>query len=232
MLPDCDDLIEHFDTWPWTDFRLCNWTDAYPAYDSRGRGRVPKGLNEFFLGLNEKSLSCVKHAFGRSNDTNVPRPVNRTGVITFSHFLPNQRSLPDWKELNASTFRRREWLDHGAPGLSAKFAIVAGSSSVDAQIRSLLNARQRSHVHVFGHSHRPKDFEYEGIRYVHNPLGNPRERHGGMIDTKVAFKIIWDTRTLNGIIPAEQIIRYWDEKGGGKKALLRYCKGQSEAHHD
>jgi hypothetical protein len=58
-----------------------------------------------------------------------------------------------------------------------QFSKVAGSDLIDKQLRQLTagvgrgGARALEHVHCFGHSHRPKDFVLQGVRYVSNPLG-------------------------------------------------------------
>jgi predicted phosphodiesterase len=197
-----------FAKWPWTDFLRCRWPeDRFPRIaKSDPNARIPLGLNEFFLQCNERTLEPVlKDA--------------ATSVLTVSHFLPNCQSLPDWKDLNSPVFLDDEWLDHGAAPTSAKFAKVAGSSSLDTQIRSLLNPSRQRLIHKFGHSHRPKDFVYDSVRYIHNPLGKPREREMRLISPNVDFQLVWDTRT--GEVEGEEVVRYWEQYGGGADALKK-----------
>lgn len=174
---------------------------------------------EHFLQINEAKLNSIRSSFqNKASNTNIiPK-----GLITYSHFLPTQKVLPDWKNVNSNHFMKEEWLDHGASGISAKFAKVAGSSLIDDQIRSILppNSPNR-HLHVFGHSHRPKDVMVQNIRYIHNPLGKPSERELRMISPEVDFQLIWDCRSEEGEVEGEQIVRYWEEKGGGKEALRK-----------
>lgn len=224
--PGCSDLCEDFITWPWVDFARCSWPDKF-VRDSADldNSRIPYGLVEYFLEKNEEAI----HEIQGSYFVRQQKEEKLAGLITFTHFLPNKQTLPDWVKPESDDFSR-SWFDHGAAGVSAKFAKVAGSKLIDDQIRSicpyLWNDLQLNdfesikHTHVFGHSHRPKEFIHDGIRYIHNPLGKPRERNCRMIADNVNFKLIWDTSV--GTVPGEQVIRYWEEKGGGKKVIWRY----------
>jgi len=243
-LPDCEDLSVGLAYWPWVDFKRCEWGNEYEGarmhvavdggnVDARfnvpGCERVPsQELTKLFLSWNEDSLNAVKEN-------------SVANVISFSHFLPSPQTLPDWKVPSSNTFRREEWLDHPVPDVSAKFAYVAGSELIDEQIRSILPERydcidstgnSRSQIHVFGHSHRPKDFARNGIRYVHNPVGKPAEREMNMISGEFDFQLIWDctgSRSCRdddtdkggwGEVKAEDIIiRYWEQFGGGVDLL-------------
>lgn len=195
-----EELCRGFEYWPWVDFARCRW--PFPSGTGRN-ARIPAGLVEHFLAQNVDSIELVQQSMDQFP----------ASLMTMSHFLPNKQSLPDWKDLSADDFDT-SWLDHGAGAMSAKFAKVAGSRAIDEQIRTL---RVDRHLHVFGHSHRPKDFEYNGIRYIHNPLGKPRERELYMVDPEVDFQLLWDVHT--GEVVSPTVLRYWEEQGGGKEAL-------------
>ena len=223
-LMECDDLCSDFGKWPWVDFLKCKW----PGYDSMPfpNQRIPQGLAQYFATLNQPLLDQLAQWIG--NDKNNINGDNNNDdeedvtIMTVSHFLPNQQCLPDWRDSHSSIFQKDEWLNHGGGGISAKFAKVAGTTLLDKQIRNLLPQSLSSstlrRLHVFGHSHRPKDFEWKGIRYIHNPLGKPREREIYMVSPRVDFQEVW-TRT-EGEIQGLQIIRYWEEQGGGVDALI------------
>ncbi|KAL3945064.1 MAG: hypothetical protein SGBAC_000855 [Bacillariaceae sp.] len=205
-----EDLCDDFGRWPWVDFIRCRWKN-FPPMGGRNK-RIPNGLTEYFLERNQAVWESMEDAM-KSPDSQYSCP----NIMTVSHFLPNQQCLPDWVDVDSSEFDREEWLGHGGGGVSAKFAKVAGTRLLDEQIRNHNLAPIQRQLHVFGHSHRPKDFEKDQIRYIHNPLGKPRERDILMVSPKVDFQPAWDTRS--GEIWGETIIRYWDEKGGGVDAL-------------
>ena len=221
-------LCAGFDKWPWMDFIKCHWDpQRFPPSTLPPNSRIPQGLVEFFLQLNQDNIILPFQQLVRE------QPNLLAPCITVSHFAPNQQCLPDWKDLSETRFQVDAWLDHGAATMSAKFAKVAGTKLLDDQIRSTLgplpknetNANDRSHIsqhqrpliHIFGHSHRPKDFIFNEIRYIHNPLGKPRERQLHMISPNVTFQYIWDHRM--GEIPGPTVVRYWEQYGGGKEML-------------
>eukprot|EP00980_Cylindrotheca_fusiformis_P030433 scaffold24801_cov181-Cylindrotheca_fusiformis.AAC.11 len=209
-----EDLCHDFGRWPWVDFIRCRWP-GFPSMESPNK-KIPRGLAQFFFEKNIDSLNKVKAILAKSDSTFSP------GLMTVSHFLPNQQCLPDWKNVSSSRFDRDSWLDHGGAETSAKFAKVSGTRLLDDQIRSFELPNSARHIHLFGHSHRPKDFEKDNIRYVHNPLGKPREREIRMVSPEVDFQPVW--HTFHGELPGETIIRYWEEKGGGVEALRRRMK--------
>ena len=104
------------------------------------------------------------------------------------------------------------------------FSKVAGCDAIEAQLRALHAAlppragagAEPRHVHVFGHSHRPKDVSIAGVRYVHAPLAYPQEReftpalaHPRDVRAKCpppALKRVWSCQ-LEGACAGEHEIR-------------------------
>jgi hypothetical protein len=94
-----------------------------------------------------------------------------SAVITLSHFLPRRDLFPPVSKLSFKGF-----------------PLVAGSPALDRQIRAL-----NSVTHVFGHSHINCDRIIDGVRYVHNAFGYPKE--GGT--SEYLLKQIWGTDLQN-----------------------------------
>ncbi|MEZ5276744.1 MAG: metallophosphoesterase [Opitutaceae bacterium] len=91
------------------------------------------------------------------------REDRRIPVVTFSHFLPRQELLRGnpGSLVNGSIEPRHAF----------NFSRVAGSASIDRQLRSL-----ESRVHVYGHQHRNRDRIIDRVRYRSHCLGYPSER--------------------------------------------------------
>jgi len=93
-------------------------------------------------------------------------------VISFSHMVPRRDLLPPSHHLQLKFL----------PSLS-------GSTTLENQIRRL-----NSTVHVFAHSHINGERNFEGIRYIQNSLGYPRERERWGIVPKLVQ--IWPSPEL------------------------------------
>ncbi|KAL6768574.1 hypothetical protein ACKKBF_B11275 [Auxenochlorella protothecoides x Auxenochlorella symbiontica] len=126
------------------DFHACTWSSVpglTPADDSIAR---------HMDSLNDPGTARVLAALDAAEAVSGVRPP----LITFSHFLPDQRLLPE-----------KRMLHH--PNL----AKAVGSDPLAARI-----ARLRPAAHVFGHTHFSWDAELDGVRYVQWPLGYPAEQ--------------------------------------------------------
>lgn len=245
-----ESLCQGFAHWPWVDFAKCKWPlDQFPPAnqqvgDPNNMGKIPVGLVEHFLRRNEERIwapwqRTVAEQSELPTTGATPHPPRDCALITVSHFLPNQQCLPDWKTLSEPVFSNPNWLDHGAGETSAKFAKVAGSTHLGAQLE-----HYQPDLHIFGHSHRPKDIVlplntttatrggfHTSIRYLHHPLGKPREREWHMIDPNVTYRKVWDTTTSSSSpwAPRHPVIRYWEEQGGGVEALRERLARERQA---
>ncbi|WP_372424759.1 metallophosphoesterase [Salinarimonas chemoclinalis] len=94
----------------------------------------------------------VTSAFLRMNGP--LRPVADATTLTFSHFLPRIDLIP---ERIPATWR---FIDP-----------VLGSRRMDEQVRALGGS-----LHVYGHSHVNQHTERDGVTYVNNAFGYPREQ--------------------------------------------------------
>lgn len=140
-------------------------------------------MSAYFCAINAPAVEAVKSEIGQGVGS---------GVLSFSHFLPCRQTLPDWVKPGDSQLDIR-WIDHAAAPISVKFSRVAGSVLIDRQMRELSSSASSAipHTHAFGHSHRPKDFSMNGVRYVHNPVGKGKEREYGMLDAHPEPYVVW-----------------------------------------
>lgn len=84
------------------------------------------------------------------------RPLSAAGaakVITFSHFLPRIDLIPSF-----------------VPTSQRMLDPVLGSTLIEQQLRQL-----NSSIHVYGHSHINRKARIDGITYINNAFGYPRE---------------------------------------------------------
>jgi hypothetical protein len=153
---------------PGEDPSLELWSDRYfirwPR-DWKGNGNGNgngNGIAGMFLEMNEPSLR---------RDYDAP-------VISFSHFLP-RRELLFGSHIDLD--RKRD------PHPQFNFSRVAGCSGIDRQLRRL-----PSRLHVYGHQHRNRDVVIDGVRYLSNCRGYPKEREAGYLPANGrGLELVW-----------------------------------------
>jgi predicted phosphodiesterase len=99
-------------------------------------------------GYTEKDVTAHFAAF---NDEQVS--VAGDTVITYSHFLPRIDLMPGF-----------------SPGVHKFLYPVLGSARLESQLRKL-----NSSIHVYGHSHVNRHVKIDGVSYINNAFGYPRE---------------------------------------------------------
>jgi predicted phosphodiesterase len=99
-------------------------------------------------GYTEKDVAA---RFAALNDEQVS--VAGDTVITYSHFLPRIDLMPGF-----------------SPGAHKFLYPVLGSARLESQLRRL-----NSSIHVYGHSHVNRHVTIDGVSYINNAFGYPRE---------------------------------------------------------
>ena len=93
-------------------------------------------------------------------------------VLSFSHFLPSERTLPDWADPTASEFDP-SWLDHPAASTAVKFSKVARSPRDRTEIEPRSN---RDRTEIASHLYRTPQqlFITQSTRPAVRPPRSPR----------------------------------------------------------
>ncbi|GAB5364945.1 hypothetical protein AAMO2058_001013800 [Amorphochlora amoebiformis] len=207
--------------WPWGDFTRCRWPSHMEIEYPTRSGRFPSKVAQTMYDKNQDNIRFVAERIRKGHGHT---------MISMSHFLPRKEMLPDWMKPESDRFNP-DWIWSFYEKSAYRFSKVAGSYGIEDQIRELNQALLESprvkdqhkshsdgirHIHVFGHSHRPKDLIVDGIRYVHNPLAKPIERERGLVPFQVRPKELFKVDTLRNStmhVEASRIVRYWEETG-------------------
>ncbi len=127
-------------------------------------------IAEYFLELNSENLAL-------SYDD---------PVVSFSHFLPRQELI-----YSNTTERRQNPLNRDDPYPEFNFSRVAGNWDLDKQIRDI-----GSRLHIYGHQHRNRTREIEGVTYISHCMGYPIERKSRHIARDAEHpRLIWQPDT-------------------------------------
>ena len=146
----------------WMDSHYCKWPTELPTADA------------------------VAHHFSDLNRDIVSRNFDAP-VISFSHFLPRKELLFDSVSI-AEKFRDSEAyipMRESDPLPMFNFTRVAGCGRIDQQLRQL-----GSELHIYGHQHRQRCREIDGVIYVSNCVGYARERK--LLGARVLPRLVWE----------------------------------------
>ncbi len=80
---------------------------------------------------------------------------NTNPTISYSHFVPRMDLFPK-----------------GPPKIISKLMPCFGSTRIESHIRAV-----NSDIHLYGHSHLNWDVTIDGVRYINNAFGYPKEKH-------------------------------------------------------
>jgi predicted phosphodiesterase len=97
------------------------------------------------------SMREVAAHFASLNEAHSPAAGDT--IITFSHFLPRIDLMPSF-----------------IPAEKRILYPVLGSTRIDRELRRL-----KSSIHVYGHSHVNRNITIDGVNYINNAFGYPRE---------------------------------------------------------
>ncbi len=138
------------------------WGDFF---HTRWPASLTGSVAEYFAALNERFLTW-----------NYDAP-----VISFSHFLPRQELI------FSRPLAQLEQMKLQDPHPEFNFSRVAGSTRILHQIERL-----GSQVHLYGHQHRNRVRELDGVTYVSHCMGYPRERKMGYVQAdSITPRCIW-----------------------------------------
>jgi predicted phosphodiesterase len=155
---------------PGEDPSLGMWVDNYTIKWPNWDGF--KNAADFFLKMNEWKIEEPD-----------------TVTISFSHFLPRQDLIFGKKK--PADLIKAGFKD---PAPKFNFSRVAGTAGLEKQIRTI-----GSSAHIYGHQHRNRFREIDGILYISHGLGYPKERAwAGLKDEEYLPKLIWDSE--NGFV--------------------------------
>lgn len=124
----------------------------------------------------------VAQFFLDQNASNLQRDY-RCPVVSVSHFLPRQDLM-----LPADGMARYDKTKDPYPEFN--FSGVAGTYGLERQLRAL-----GSRVHIYGHQHRNRIKQADGVTYVSHCMGYPKERAAGMLpEGSCKPLLVWDNQ--------------------------------------
>lgn len=148
------------------------------------KDRTSEMWSDFFLTVWPESIKGpIADYFLTLNQQHMLRKFDAP-VLTFSHFLPLQElMMPSKQEREVSTLLHKDMTPE------FNFSRVAGTQVIDHQLREI-----DSKMHLYGHQHRNRYREIDGVTYVSHCMGYPKERERGLVATQCTHpRLLWDS---------------------------------------